>query len=108
MLENLRKLRNEMGISQEYLGTAIGLSQQTINQYENHSTEPDIYSLKLLADFFDTSVDYLVGHSEERNLFKGGTALSLSEREETLITSFRKLNNSEKESIEAVIKNYIQ
>ncbi len=107
MLKNLRKLRHEMNISQSRLGSEIGVTQQTVNKYENHSIEPDIYTLKLLADFFDTSIDYLVGYSEQRNAPQTA-AFDMSEREFSLIKSFRKLNNSQKESIELVIKNYLE
>ena len=63
MLENLRKLRTEAGVTQKQLADAISVSQQSINKYENHNIEPDIQTLVLIADFFHTSVDYLVGHN---------------------------------------------
>ena len=42
MLPNLKLLRKEYGISQQVLADMMGVSQQSINQYENHSIEPDI------------------------------------------------------------------
>lgn len=41
----------------------MSLSQQSINKYENHGVEPDIDTLIKLADYFNTSVDYLIGHT---------------------------------------------
>ncbi len=115
MLQNLRKLRTEMGISQSRLGQEIGVSQQAINKYENHNIEPDIYTLKLLADFFDTSIDYLVGRTDVRN---GGeipvadkpdeNIAYLSKREFALVHSFRLINSLQKESIELVMKSYLE
>ena len=64
MLENLRKLRDETGISQKSLADKIGVSQQSINKYENHNIEPDISTLIRIADYFNTSVDYLIGHTD--------------------------------------------
>lgn len=107
MLENLRKLRLEMNISQSKLGDEIGVTQQAINKYENHKIEPDIYTMKLLAGFFDTTIDYLVGYSDERYP-AAGAHISLSRREEKLIKAFRKINKSQKESIELVLSNYLQ
>ena len=66
MLINLKKLRQETGVSQKQLADNIGVSQQSINKYENHNIEPDIETLIRIADFFDTSVDYLVGHNNIR------------------------------------------
>ncbi len=66
MLKNLKSLRAELGLSQRELANAIGTSQQSINRYENTKGEPDICTLILLARFFHTSVDYLVGNSTQR------------------------------------------
>ena len=42
MLRKLKQLRQEYGISQQRLADAIGVSQPSINKYENHNIEPDI------------------------------------------------------------------
>ena len=57
MLPNLKLLRKEYGISQQRLADVLGVSQQSINQYENHRVEPDIRVLSALADYFNTSID---------------------------------------------------
>lgn len=65
MVENLKKLRKKHKISQKQLADVIGVSQQSINKYENHNIEPDIDTLKALANYFNTSIDYLVGYSDK-------------------------------------------
>lgn len=62
-MENLKKLRLERNLSQQKLAEAIGLSQQAITKYENGRTQPDFQTLMALADFFHTSVDYLIGYT---------------------------------------------
>lgn len=62
-MENLKKLRLERNLSQQKLAEAIGLSQQTITKYENGKTQPDFQTLMTLAEFFHTSVDYLIGYT---------------------------------------------
>ena len=57
MLPNLKLLRKEYGISQQRLADVLGVSQQSINQDENHRVEPDIRVLSALADYFNTSID---------------------------------------------------
>ena len=52
MLENLKLLRSTAGISQKTLADSIGVSQQSINKYENHNIEPDIATLSSIADYF--------------------------------------------------------
>ncbi len=65
LLANLKKLRKKYNISQQQLADVVGVSQQSINKYENHNIEPDIETLKTMADFFNTSIDYIVGYKEK-------------------------------------------
>lgn len=106
MVTNLKKLRLWAGVSQQQLADVIGVSQQSINKYENHDTEPDIQTLIALADYFQTSVDYLVGHTEEQHETEQNTQFDLNAHEAALITNFRTLSARQKESIQLVIKNY--
>lgn len=66
MIKNLKKLRLEKGISQQKLADILGVSQQAINKYENQNSEPDIDMLIAMADYFGTTVDYLIGNCEEK------------------------------------------
>ena len=61
-MQNLKKLRLERKLSQQKLADKFGITQQAIFNYENGITEPDIYMLKQFADFFHTSIDYIVGY----------------------------------------------
>ena len=61
----LKKLRNDTGLSQAKLANILNVAQQTVDKWENEYSEPDIKMLKRLANFFDVTVDYLVGASNE-------------------------------------------
>jgi len=63
-MEKIKELREERGISQAQLAQAIGIRQQTISQYENGITQPDIQTIKKLRDFFGVTADYLLGFEE--------------------------------------------
>lgn len=67
MIKNLKILRNKYNISQQQLANVVGVSQQSINKYENHNIEPDIETLKAIATFFNTTIDYLVGFDKSEN-----------------------------------------
>lgn len=62
--ERLVMLRNYKGLSQYDLAKAIGLSRGQISNYELGSRQPDYDTLKIIADFFDISTDYLLGQSD--------------------------------------------
>ena len=89
MLPNLKRLRKESGISQQKLGDAISMSQQSINQYENHDTEPDIMTLSKMADFFETSIDYIVGRTDIRDHIEKTMAYNLNEEEARMMNTVR-------------------
>ncbi len=106
MVKNLRQLRENAGISQQKLASAVGISQQSVNKYENHNIEPDIAALSAIADFFGTSIDYLVGHSEVDRVIEDTSPCDLNADELKLVMAYRKLSPSQKKSIHLVIENY--
>ena len=106
MLENLKKLREEAGITQKGLADAIGVSQQSINKYENHNIEPDIETMIRIADYFNTSVDYLIGHTSIRRKIENVTAYELNEKESKIVDRFRTLSLKQKACVEIVIDSY--
>ena len=108
MLKNLKKLREEKGISQRQLADVISVSQQSINKYENHNIEPDIDTLIKMADYFDTSVDYLIGHSKLRRKIEIVNSYDLNMEESKLMDGYRKLSRKQRKSIELIIENYVE
>ena len=106
MIRNLRLLRESHGVSQQKLADAVGLTQQSINKYENHKIEPDIATLILIADFFHTSVDFLIGHSEAQAEREGVPVFKLNADEIRLVNQYRQLSLKEKDSIHLVMENY--
>ena len=56
----LRELRNESGLTQNEIAAKLGVSGQTILNWENGIYEPKINQLIQLADLFNVTVDYLI------------------------------------------------
>jgi len=59
--ERLQKLRERRRMNRKALGELCGLSKNIIGQYEKGEKEPSLRTLVELADFFEVSVDYLLG-----------------------------------------------
>ena len=59
--ERLKELRIEKGIGQVELAKALNLSKGIISLWENGLREPKLSNLILLAQYFQVSIDYLVG-----------------------------------------------
>ncbi|WP_079146911.1 helix-turn-helix transcriptional regulator [Streptomyces griseochromogenes] len=64
MRNSVRKLRSERGLSQGQLGTALGVSRQTINAIETERYTPSLPLAMSLAKFFEVSVEEMF-HAEE-------------------------------------------
>ena len=64
--ENIRKLRNEQGVTQEQLAEALEVSPQAVSRWENEANCPDIGLLPAIAGYFDVTVDELLGVDNAR------------------------------------------
>lgn len=58
--KQIKKFRNELSLSQDVLAERIYVSRQTISNWENGKSYPDVNSLVLLSEVFDTSIDNLI------------------------------------------------
>lgn len=65
----LRELRVEFGLTQKQLADALGLAFSTISMYERGIREPDFVTMEAIADYFNVSMDYLHGLSNDKNRF---------------------------------------
>lgn len=63
MKNRIRDLREDLDLRQIDVANATGIDQKTLSNYETGKTNPDSYSLIKLADFFQVTVDYLIGYS---------------------------------------------
>ncbi|MGM7684663.1 helix-turn-helix domain-containing protein [Cytobacillus sp. Hm23] len=66
--ERLKLLRTERRMYQEDLGKIVGLSKSAIGTYERNEREPTLEMLHTLSKYFDVTIDYLTGNSDERKL----------------------------------------
>lgn len=62
-MNRIRDLREDKDLRQIDVSIATGIDQKTLSNYETGKTRPDSDSLIRLADFFDVSIDYLVGRT---------------------------------------------
>ena len=91
-MKNLQLLRDEKGVSQQKVADAIGSNQQSIHRYENCVHEPDIQTLSLMADYFETSVDFLIGRTDIRKKIEPVDKFDLNREEAYLVSQFRSLS----------------
>lgn len=61
----LKELRKKRGVSQLKLALDLNMNQNTVSRYETGEREADYATLIKLADYFDVTVDYLLGRCDE-------------------------------------------
>ena len=62
----LKELRKQNKISQLKIALDLNMNQNTISRYENMEREADYATLIRLADYFDVSLDYLLGRTNDK------------------------------------------
>ena len=65
--ENIRKYRKAMALTQEELAEAMGVTVGAVHKWETGASTPEIGLIVSLANFFDTSVDILLGYEMQDN-----------------------------------------
>jgi transcriptional regulator with XRE-family HTH domain len=64
--ERLQKLRERRRISRIVLSELCGLAPDAVRRYERGEAEPKLKALIALADYFEITIDFLVGHEKDR------------------------------------------
>ena len=60
LANTLAELRKKAKLTQSELGAKLSISAQAISKWENGTSEPDIATLKKLADIYGVSVSYII------------------------------------------------
>ena len=103
MVKNLKILRVEKGISQAELGDLIHHSQQSVANYESGLNDPSLETLVFLADYFDTSTDYLLGRTNIKQKIEKIAPGKLINEESDLIDSYRNLTKKQRNTVSVLM-----
>ncbi|MBE6720005.1 MAG: helix-turn-helix transcriptional regulator [Ruminococcaceae bacterium] len=69
-LMRLRDMREDNDLKQEHIAKLLNVKQNTYSQYENGKREIPLQMLWKLADYYNTSIDYLIGRTDEKDFIK--------------------------------------
>ena len=64
-MNRMKLLREQHNLSQTDLAKILNISRQSYNFYENEKRDPDTTMLIRIADFFNVSLDYLLGRTND-------------------------------------------
>lgn len=71
--DRLRKLRERKGLNQKELAARLKIPNQNVSNYERGFRQPDYETLQKLADYFEVSIDYLLGRTDDSAITKNKT-----------------------------------
>jgi len=95
----LKQLRINAGKLQKDIAAYLGVNRTTYLRYEKGETEPDYQTLRKIADYFNVSVDYLLGRETKKDPSAGEGEKVSSE----LISLLQDLDPAE----EALVRDYV-
>ena len=112
---NLKKLRMEARLTTTELSKILGCSNPTITHYEHGDREPDHQTLSHIADYFNVSVDYLLGRTDSTGWSQSEKAQGISDTisipltidEYELVLDFRELGNKKGQDIQELAHKII-
>ena len=70
--EKIRRLRTAHGITQVELAHRLGVSKQSVSNWESNNIQPSIELLEKIADLFGVTTDYLLGREDLQGLDVSG------------------------------------
>lgn len=81
--QRIRELREGVKLSQVKMGEIVGVKQSSLNRYEQGQSSPSFETLVRYADYFDVSLDYIFGRTDnpQGKLYECRTKFSESDPE---------------------------
>lgn len=102
----LKELRKERGLTQQQVANVLSISARGYTYYELGTNEPSLSALKKLSDFFNCSIDYLVGREDDFGnitIQNENAAPALTDEERRWLEKYRKLDFGNKLSVNGYI-----
>lgn len=97
--DRLIDLREERGLKQADIAKVLNVVPATISKYELGKSHPSPQALSMLSDFFNVSVDYLLGKTNNRTRYQDMEAQLTTERGTISLDFFFQLSPQDKELV---------
>lgn len=100
---NLKQIRNKKGLLQTKVAMDLNITQETVSSYETGRVLPLSDMLIKLADYYNTSIDYLLCRTKYDMPIDSIKPDNISDKDFTIINKINKLSLADKDKIEAYI-----
>ena len=100
---NLKQIRNSKNLLQTKVAMDLSITQETVSSYETGRVLPSSDMLIRLADYYNTSVDYLLGRTKYDMPIDRIKPNNISDKDFVILNKINNLSNDNKSKIEAYI-----
>lgn len=103
--DRLKALRNKRDLLQQDVADELGMTKATLSRFETGARQPDANMLVRLANYFNCSVDYLLGRIDDPDVTLEEYINKRSKEEDIIGLHFSndELKNLSKEKIDSII-----
>lgn len=95
----LKELRTESGLSQTDFAKKFNVAQNTVSNWENGNRTIDSETAVKMAKFFNVTVDYLLGRTDDKNQKPGETNIKFDEFTYAMYNESRELSDDDKQRL---------
>lgn len=104
-MNRIKELRLNLGYTQKNIAEVLGCNQTAVGKYEREELEPNIDVLSKLADFFNCSIDYIVGREDDFGFIQS-SADEYTSAEKRIISIYRGLSEREKTLFDNLVNSF--
>jgi transcriptional regulator with XRE-family HTH domain len=98
-MNNIKRIREKRNVTQVRLSTAVDVAQETISAYESGKSMPSADTLIRIADFLNTSTDYLLGRINDDVSLNQIISKEIDEKIATLLNNYAKLSEKQRNDL---------
>ncbi len=102
-MNRLKELRNSRGMKQKVLADILGTTQQNISRYEQDITTVPASVLIVISNYFDVSVDDLLGLSDVKEVARECDAPKKSSEYDSLIENIKTLSAADQKTVSDMV-----
>ena len=102
-MNNLKQIRNKKGLLQTKVAMDLNITQETVSSYETGRVLPSSDMLIKLADYYNTSIDYLLCRTKYDMPIDSIKPDNITDKDFNLLNKIRKLSDSDRDKVEAYI-----
>lgn len=107
--ERIKELRHESRLTQRELAQALSITVPTLSHWECNYQEPSYKDILRICNYFDVSMDYLAGRTDELGaVLPSSSKSTLSDREEELLGMFRQMNIAQQNRFLGIAEGMIE